>query len=752
MSAPVSFQPWLTAELMTRPSRSLSELRSLEGEGAGWLAWHERRPEEKGRGVVTARRPDGRLVDLTPLESDVGSAIHYGGGAWTFRRGRKGVETFFTTRRTGGLWRSLEGGRAECLVAAEPHVRFADLALGSETLFCVCERDETDAKGKILRTVMEIVALSVPEGGEKSIPSQKAGTLRVVARGADFMMSPRPSPDGRFLAWVEWDFPFMPWTATRLCVADFAAGQGKIPARTVLLDGKPQEGFQDSTDNTSWKPLQDTGTSTIEPFWGDRETLYALTDQCQPDQAEAQRHWTPTAFRRSGMQGSETQPERLKAETGWERLLLPPAPAEIGLPAWVFGQRTCLALPDGRLLARGLKDGVAQLLCFTPDAASGLQSNTHHAASGTRTGGQWQQVCVPARPAMTPGSPAQGISGQPESVPVPLGTGDLFAWIDCPDDQPPAVVTGSLLRGLSSCEEGHGNRTETVETVRQAWALPQNLTPADLARPRLLTIPVTEDPGPLRAFYTPPARGPYCTGLPGGKQAAENGQPPPMVVIVHGGPTGQARAELSFKVQWWTTRGYAVLEVNYRGSTGFGRPYREALAGHWGLLDVQDCLTAAQYAIDHGLADPQRCVIRGSSAGGLTVLAALAAGPLFRAGTSLYGVTDLRALAEDTHRFEARYLDGLVAPWPVGEATYLARSPLSWPERISQPVLFLHGGCDKVVPLAQAEALHARLPDSLLHLYPDEGHGFRAPETLADALQRELAFYESVFQQADGVG
>ena len=224
---------------------------------------------------------------------------------------------------------------------------------------------------------------------------------------------------------------------------------------------------------------------------------------------------------------------------------------------------------------------------------------------------------------------------------------------------------------------------------------------------------------------------------------------PPYVVLVHGGPTSHVGPSPSVKTAFFTSRGIGVLDVNYGGSTGYGRAYRERLRGQWGVVDVDDVAAAASALADAGLADPARLAIAGGSAGGWTVLAAVTNTEVFSAGISRYGVGDARALAEDTHDFEARYLDGLIGALPEAEAVYIERSPLSHPERFRVPLLILQGTEDRVVPPSQAEAIRDALVEhGVAHayvLYEGEGHGFRRAETVVDSLQRELGFLGAVF-------
>ena len=232
---------------------------------------------------------------------------------------------------------------------------------------------------------------------------------------------------------------------------------------------------------------------------------------------------------------------------------------------------------------------------------------------------------------------------------------------------------------------------------------------------------------------------------------------PPLMVISHGGPTAAATDSLNLAIQYWTSRGIAVLDVNYGGSTGFGRAYRQRLYGQWGVVDTQDCVDGAIYSMETFGVDPNRLVIRGSSAGGYTTLCALVFNDVFKAGASYYGVSDLQALVLETHKFEARYLDQLIGPYPEHKNLYIARSPISQAEDLSCPVIFFQGLEDKVVPPAQAEMMVEILKDKKLPVayvvFDKEQHGFRIAQNIKRALDAELYFYSRIFgfQLADEI-
>lgn len=230
---------------------------------------------------------------------------------------------------------------------------------------------------------------------------------------------------------------------------------------------------------------------------------------------------------------------------------------------------------------------------------------------------------------------------------------------------------------------------------------------------------------------------------------APEGERPPLLVKSHGGPTSATSSTLDLEIQFWTSRGFAVLDVNYGGSTGYGRPYRERLKEAWGIVDVADCRTGAEMLANQGLADPARLAIKGGSAGGYTTLAALTTTPTFSAGVSRFGIGDLEAMTRDTHKFESRYLDGLVGPYPEARDVYIERSPIYHLDRLESAMLLLQGLEDKVVPPNQAtmmaDAVRAKgLPVAHIE-FPNEGHGFRRAENIRASIAAELSFYGQVF-------
>jgi dipeptidyl aminopeptidase/acylaminoacyl peptidase len=371
-------------------------------------------------------------------------------------------------------------------------------------------------------------------------------------------------------------------------------------------------------------------------------------------------------------------------------LATPPADAEFGRPQWQFGTSTWAFAGASTLIV-----------------AYSLSARWHLAAVEPATG--------------TLTNLAAGL--EPAEWIAATATHALLVG-GSPSD-PDALIAVSLATGA---------------TDRLRLASPSLPASGYLSAPEALEF-ATEGGMPSHLFYYPPRNENF---------RASATERPPLIVMCHGGPTTAAHARLKLDVQFWTSRGFAVADVNYGGSTGFGRAYRQRLDRQWGIVDVADCVHAARFLVATGRADPRRLAIRGGSAGGYTTLCALTfrAG-VFGAGASYYGVSDAEALARDTHKFESRYLDRLIGPYPAARDVYLARSPIHHADRMSAPLIVFQGLEDKVVPPSQSalmvDALRARGLTAAYLTFEGEQHGFRKAETIARCLDEELRFYRNVF-------
>lgn len=305
-------------------------------------------------------------------------------------------------------------------------------------------------------------------------------------------------------------------------------------------------------------------------------------------------------------------------------------------------------------------------------------------------------------------------------------------------------VTGTHMYCIASAPSTPTALIRLNLTTREITVLRQSidfsLDPQYISTPEAIAFPTARGKTAHAIFY-PPKNGDY--------QAPE-GERSPLVVKSHGGPTGSASTAFNLMIQYWTSRGIAVLDVNYGGSTGYGRAYRERLNGQWGIVDAEDCVNAVRHLVDRGSVDPARITITGGSAGGYTTLCALTFHDCFTAGSSYYGVSDLEALARDTHKFESRYLDRLVGPYPERCDLYRQRSPIHFTDRLSCPLILFQGLEDKVVPPNQAEEMFQAVKTKGLPVayiaFEGEQHGFRRAENIKQVLDNELYFYSRIFE------
>ncbi len=363
--------------------------------------------------------------------------------------------------------------------------------------------------------------------------------------------------------------------------------------------------------------------------------------------------------------------------------------AEFGKPQWVFGMSTYAFESAGRIICTYTSRGTWQL--------GSLDTRTHRLEPIETS--YTDIAAVRARPGQAvflAGSPSQAGS----VISLDLGTREF-----------------QVLRSSSKLQVDSGF----------------------ISQPQAIEFPTEGDLTAHALFYAPKNR----------DYAAAAGERPPLLVISHGGPTSCASSTLSWEVQFWTSRGFAVVDVNYGGSSGYGRAYRQRLNGEWGVIDVDDCANAALYLVDQGKVDSNRLAIRGASAGGYTTLSALAFRDVFKAGASHFGVSDLEALTRETHKFESRYLDRLVGPYPERSDLYRERSPIYHTEGLSCPMILFQGLEDQIVPPNQAERMAEALRKKGLPVaylpFEGEQHGFRRAENIKRALDAELYFYSRIF-------
>jgi dipeptidyl aminopeptidase/acylaminoacyl peptidase len=590
------------------------------------IYWIECRPDDEGRCALVARRPDGRIVDVTPRGANVRTRVHeYGGAAYTVRDRR----VFYAEDQDQRIYELTSDGVPHALTQSGPSW-YADLTIDPVRPRLVCVREERTPD----RADPQAALVAV---------SDRTATMpvQVLVSGDDFYSNPRFSPDGRKLSWISWQHPQMPWDGTTLWVADLASDGGIIAATSVA--GGPRE-------------------SIFQSEWSPDGTLYFISDRSG---------WWNLYRLRDGIEP------------------VCPIDSDFGRPLWQLGTTTWAFADEHRLVVTFVQDARWRLGIVQADTGaltllpSGVEPADSIAADSTR---------------------AVLVAGSPSTF--------------------DGVVTVDLTSGA-------------VESVRAAARLDENET--RFSSPEPIQFPTTANETAY-AFFYPPASNEFTP---------QAGERPPLIAICHGGPTAMANSRLNLEVQYWTSRGFAVVDVNYRGSTGYGRAYRQRLRGAWGVVDVEDAISAVRFLIARGSVDPNRLIIRGRSAGGFTALAALTSRPeIFHAAGIYYGVADLERLVQETHKFESRYLDGLIGPYPEEAALYRARSPIHSVGQLNCPVVFFQGLEDRVVPpdqsMAMVDAIRAKGIPVALVTFEGEQHGFRKAESIARCLDTELSFYGAV--------
>lgn len=513
----------------------------------------------------------------------------------------------------------------------------------------------------------------------------KHGTTNVLSTHSYFMAWPRLSPDGSSLAFIGWEHPNMPWDGTTLWLVDVRTPA--TPAVAVLSgDGVERPRRADP----GMPSPTDPGISLLQPEFTSDSSLHVISDH--------HGHWSlygldidPVASRPLVTDDRQTPaPERI----GFDRLRpVIDTGEEIGGALWQLGTRW------------HLNDG---------------DEVWAHSQAATATLVRCR--LTPSDTTLSPSSPTW------ETIDT---TGETFGTIELLD----LGRTHLLLTAKSTRRPGV---LYAIDRVTGLFT--------EIASERLDTH---------QGYYSRPQVG-ELGGVPvvihpphNPRFAAPVDELPPFVVSIHGGPTGQATPEMTARTSFFTSQGIGVLEVNYGGSTGFGRAWRDRLRGGWGVVDVEDTVAAVNGLIAAELADPNRIAISGASSGGWTVLSALASTNVFACGTSYFGVTDLMRFVVDTHDFESHYIDGLVGPWPAAQDEYITRSPIRRTSDITVPVAVMQGDRDPIVPPSQAQEFVDTLElagvEYIYRLYKGESHGFVRAETIIDSLESEFGFYVDVF-------
>jgi dipeptidyl aminopeptidase/acylaminoacyl peptidase len=608
----------ITAELISSGAITLG-LTAIDSENIYWL---ESRPNEGGRNVLMRRDAQGKITELTPAPFNLRSRVHeYGGGAYAV----KNHIIYFCNFSDQRIYRQA-GNQPPAPLTPEGPWRYADMQIDTSRDRFICVREDNSQAGK--EAVNELISIALADG-----------TVNVIASGADFYSSPRLSPDGKQLVWISWNHPDMPWDATELWLADFAA---------------------DGTLNPAEKIAGDNDESITQPEWSPDGVLYFVSDKTG--------WWNIYRYAQDQIQA------------------VCPMQAEFAFPHWQF----CMS-------QFGFSSAAVIVCAYN-------QNGIWHLGKIDIASGKLEMI-------PTDFTDIQYLRAAPEQVVFHTAT----------PTRAPAIT---ML-----------DAKDAIHTIRTSVEL--SFDKNILSVPQIISF-TSKRKRTAHGFFYPPCNPEYVS--------TENSLPP-LVVISHGGPTAAASTALKLPIQFWTSRGFAVLDVNYAGSTGYGRDYRRSLYGLWGIADVEDCIAGAQYVAQQQLVDGERLIIRGSSAGGYTTLCALTFHNMFKAGASYYGISDVAALAQDTHKFESRYEARLIGGRSA--ALYRDRSPIHHAEKLSCPVIFFQGLEDKVVLPNQSErmanALKARGIPTAYVAFEGEQHGFRKAKNIQRALEAELDFYSKVF-------
>lgn len=592
--------------------------------------------------------------------------------------------------------------------AGQNRLRYADFDhdLNRQRLLAIRE----DHRGQTILNTLVTIPLpnSDSENGTSSTAPHEGQPLFTAS---DFIASPRLSPDGKFIAFISWSHPNMPWdnTELRIIALNSDGDAGTHFTLTGLSEGAVQQ-LQFDEQGRLWF------LSDFEGWW----QLYVLpslhekltTESATLDISDAQRVFTPHR--------------------------------DCASPPWIVGQQQFAITTNGQAVTASIHESLWQVhtsaINNTEDTTiiandlSLVESIASHkgrirmiAGTTAQAGGLLEYQQGAWRPLIQPQLLPDVVTLKPIApihISYPTGADATAANSDNVSSGSASsskANSGNASLSATSTEQGRGTAQQHRETAYGLFYRPIN-------------------------YQT----GNYQTGnyQPSNYQPGDTQSAPPLIVTVHGGPSSSAKAGLNPMTQYWLQQGFAILDVDHRGSTGYGRNFRKRLYGDWGKIDIEDIIAAVQYVTAQQWINPEAVFIRGGSAGGYAVLASLCQSDLFKGGACYYGISDMTILAADTHKFESHYVEQLIGPLPEFADRYQERSPINHINDIQAPVLFLHGMQDKVVPPEQAsmifQALQPRIPECQLVTFPDEAHGFRKTANQIKALESEVSFYRHI--------
>ncbi|CAH1774644.1 unnamed protein product [Owenia fusiformis] len=590
------------------------------------IYWSELRFKAGGRFIVCSKdKGNPNETCYTDSKHSARSIVNgYGGGALLVYNST----IYFVNYRDQKVYRQkVPNGKAEVLVNSSK-IYHADGSISPQLNRIFYVREDNSVR-PVITTISKV--------------DLATGKETIIIEGADFYSSPRVSPDGKKIAWVEWNFPNMPWDNTSLYTAELS-NSGSIVENTI---------FRVSAD----------GESAIEPKWSPQNELYYISDKTN--------WWNLYRVLEDGTSKIVLKRDKEACQPPWR----------FHMNYYDFYKRKIISTYDRYLQMIDMDTGDVQ------DIPTDYRTHVRLQASSS---------------------------------------GDVYLRAEH------STNTEALLRiNITTLE---------VSVVKKSQIL--DFGPGYISQPREIEFPTGDNNTEVAYGYYYPPTNRDCLGPRGSK--------PPLVIKVHGGPTVATRDSFLMLFQFWTSRGWAVFDVNYRGSTGYGREYRQKLYKNWGVYDVEDIVKGALHIVKLGLADREKLAISGGSAGGYVVLSALTFYPeIFRAGASYYGISDMELLVGQTHKFESRYVDMLIGPWPEANQTYYERSPVYFADNLNAPIIFFHGEKDWFVPVNQAEimynALLAKNKTTSLTIFPDEGHGFVKAGNKNAALDGENYFFSKVF-------